>query len=95
MVVAEFCRLLKPNGWAVVETPGNEHFAVSQSIGKDVFKYEWRAGGFREGEKFGFFDCTEHFKNSLLEVFSEFQICRCLESFPGVTLEFRMAICKK
>jgi len=93
--IAEFYRVLKPNGWAVIETPGNEHFAVKQSIRNDVLRYEWHAGGFREGEEFGFFDSIEHFKTSLLEVFSEVQICRRLETFPEVTLEFWMAICKK
>lgn len=93
--IAEFCRVLKPNGWAVIETPGNEHFAVKQSTRKDVLRYEWHAGGFREGEEFGFFDSIDHFKTSLLEVFSEVQICRRLETFPEVTLEFWMAICRK
>ena len=93
--IEEFCRVLKPNGWAVIETPGNEHFAVKQSIRKDVLRYEWHAGGFREGEEFGFFDSIDHFKTSLLEVFSEVQICRRLETFPEVTLEFWMAICRK
>jgi SAM-dependent methyltransferase len=93
--IKEFCRVLKPGGYAIIETPGSDHFAVKQSERKDILKYVWHAGGFREGEEFGFYDSVEHFKYSLLEVFSEVQICRRLESFPEVTLEFWMAICKK
>lgn len=93
--IKEFCRVLKPGGYALIETPGSDHFAVKRSERKDPLKYVWRAGGFREGEEFGFFDSIEHFKSSLLEAFSEVQICRRLESFPDVTLEFWMAICKK
>jgi SAM-dependent methyltransferase len=93
--IKEFCRVLKPGGYALIETPGSDHYAVRQSERKDLLKYVWHAGGFREGEEFGFFDSVEHFKKSLLKVFSEVQICRRLESFPDVTLEFWMAICKK
>ncbi len=93
--IKEFCRVLKPGGYAIIETPGSDHFAVKQSERKDILKYVWHAGGFRNGEEFGFYDSVEHFKYSLLEVFSEVQICRRLESFPEVTLEFWMAICKK
>ena len=93
--IKEFCRVLKPNGWAIIETPGNEHFAVKQATRKDLLKYEWHAGGFREGEEFGFFDSVEHFKSLLLEDFRDVQICRRLENFPDVTLEFWMAVCRK
>lgn len=91
----EFRRVLKPNGWAVIETPGTEHFAVKESIRKDVLRYEWRAGGFREGLEFGFFDSVDHFKSTLLESFTDVQVCRRLENFPDVTLEFWMGICQK
>lgn len=93
--IAEFCRVLKPGGWAIIETPGSEHFAVRQSDREDVLKYIWHSGGFREGEEFGFFDTAEHFRTSLLKKFSEVQICRRLETYPEVTLDFWMAICKK
>lgn len=93
--VTEFCRVLKPGGYAIIETPGSEHFAVKQSKRKDVLKFVWRAGGFREGQEFGFFDTMEHFKTSLLRSFREVQISRRLETYPSVTLEFWMAVCKK
>jgi SAM-dependent methyltransferase len=91
----EFFRVLKPDGYAVIETPGQEHFAVKESNRKGELDWEWKAGGFRDGEEFGFFDSMEHFKSKLLEVFCEVQICRRLESYPDVTLEFWLAICKK
>ena len=93
--LSEFCRVLKPGGYAIIETSGSEHFAVKQSERKDILKFIWHAGGFREGEEFGFFDSMEHFKISLLKVFSEVQLCRRLETYPEVNLEFWMAICKK
>ena len=93
--VTEFCRVLKPGGYAIIETPGSEHFAVKQSERKDALKYVWHAGGFREGQEFGFFDTMEHFKTSLLRSFREVQISRRLETYPSVTLEFWMAVCKK
>ena len=93
--VTEFYRVLKPGGYAIIETPGSEHFAVKQSERKDVLKFVWHSGGFREGQEFGFFDTTAHFKTLLLEKFSEVQISRRLENYPEVTLEFWMAVCKK
>ena len=91
----EFYRVLKPTGWAVIETPGSEHFAVKNSARKGILEYEWHAGGFRQGELFGFFDSEEHYKKSLLQVFREVYICRRLEVYPEVTLDFWMAVCKK
>lgn len=42
----KFCRVLKPTSWAVIETPGIEHFAVKNSARKGILEYEWHAGGF-------------------------------------------------
>ena len=93
--INEFCRVLKPTGWAVIETPASEHFAVKRSARKGILRYEWHAGGFREGELFGFFDSEEHFKKSLMQVFREVHISRRLEVYPETTLDFWMAVCKK
>jgi SAM-dependent methyltransferase len=93
--LSEFCRVLKPVGWAVIETPACEHFAVKRSTRKGILEYEWQAGGFRQGELFGFYDSEEHFKKSLMEVFSEVSISRRLEIYPETTLDFWMAVCKK
>jgi SAM-dependent methyltransferase len=91
----EFSRVLKPNGWAIIETPASKHFAVQQAVRKGTLSYEWHAGGFREGEEFGFFDSEEHFKESLMRTFSEVSINRRLEVYPKVTLDFWVAVCKK
>lgn len=91
----EFCRVLKPTGWAVIETPGSQHFAVKNSTRKGILEYEWNAGGFRQGELFGFFDSEEHYKNSLMQVFSEVYISHRLEQYTDTTLDFWMAVCKK
>jgi len=91
----EFCRVLKPDGWAVIETPASEHFAVQKAVRKGILQYEWHAGGFREGEEFGFFDSEEHFKESLMGTFREVSISRRLEVYPKVTLDFWVAVCRK
>ena len=91
----EFCRVLKPDGWAIIETPASEHFAVQKAVRKDILSYEWHAGGFREGEEFGFFDSEQHFKDSLLGTFREVSISRRLEVYPKVTLDFWVAVCRK
>ena len=36
-----------------------------------------------------------HYRGKLLEHFEEVDICRRIEEYPDVTLEFWMAICKK
>jgi len=93
--IEEFCRVLKPGGYAIIETPGTEHFAVRESERKAPLHYVWHAGGFRDVEEFGFFDSEDQFRTALLNSFNEVQISRRLESYPKVTLDFWMAVCKK
>jgi SAM-dependent methyltransferase len=93
--ISEFARVVRANGWAIIETPARNHFAVQQAERHGELDWEWKAGGFRQGEKFGFFDSEEHFKNALLEEFSEVTICYRMEKYREITLDFWMAICKK
>ena len=95
LALKEFSRVMKPTGWAIIETPGQNHFAVSSANRNSEFDYTWRAGGFRDKEHFGFFDSLDHFKMILLEVFSHVEVCQRQEKYPNLTLEFWTAICKK
>ena len=95
LALQEFSRIIRKGGYAVVETPGSEHFAVRAAKRKQELIWEWHAGGFREGQDFGFFDSMEHYRGKLLEHFEEVEVCRRIEEYPDVTLEFWMAICKK
>ena len=95
LALKEFSRVIRKGGYAVIETPGSDHFAVRAAKRKEELSWEWHAGGFREGQSFGFFDTREHFQESLLKHFSEVNICRRIEEYPEVTLEFWMAICRK
>ena len=93
--ICEFARVLKPSGWAIIETAGQNHFAVRSSTRKSENNYLWQADGFRHGEIMGFFDSSNHFKLKLLETFKEVYIYNRKEDYPDKTLEFYVAVCKK
>jgi len=93
--IREFARVIRKDGWAVIETPAKNHFAVVNSKRISELNWVWEAGGFRQGERFGFFDSEEHFRNCLKEEFAVVSICHRMERYQGVTLDFWMAICKK
>jgi SAM-dependent methyltransferase len=93
--VREFARVIRNGGYAIIETPASNHFAVKKSERLGDLNWEWNAGGFRQGEKFGFFDSEDHFRMCLLEAFTEVSISYRMERYEGVTLDFWMAICKK
>ena len=95
LALREYARVIRQGGYAVIETPGSAHFAVQAAKRIEELNWEWHAGGFREGLSFGFFDTREHFQTKLLEHFKEVHVCRRLEEYPDVTLEFWMAICRK
>jgi SAM-dependent methyltransferase len=93
--ISEFARVVKKGRWAIIETPAKNHFAVEQSERTSELKWIWKAGGFREGETFGFFDSEDHFSSCLKKEFTEVSICYRMERYEGITLDFWMAICKK
>lgn len=95
VALQEFSRIIRKGGYAVIETPGSEHFAVKAAKRKQELIWEWHAGGFREGQDFGFYDSIEHYRTKLLEHFEDVEICRRIEEYPRVKLEFWMAVCKK
>ena len=93
--IEEFSRVIRTGGWAIIETPASRHFAVEQSFRHGELNWEWKAGGFRQGERFGFFDSKDHFKNALSGEFSKVNICHRTVEYGNVTLDFWMAICRK
>jgi SAM-dependent methyltransferase len=95
LAIKEFARVVKPGGYAVIETAGQKHFAVKGALRHGLLNYEWKSGGFRQSTKFGFFDSIEHYRNELLKEFSNVEICTRIENYPDVELEFMLAICKK
>lgn len=93
--INEFKRVLKPGGFAVIETPSEKHYVRSNSKRISEFVYEWNAGGFREGSFLGFFDNDKHFKASLSKAFSETTILSRSEQFESRELAWWIAVCQK
>lgn len=91
--IREYARVIKSDGFAVIETAGVKHFAVSASERIGNLEYVWKAGGFREDQIFGFYDSPKHFRECLLREFKKVDMCLRLEEFANVTLEFYQAIC--
>ena len=89
----EFSRVLRSAGVAIVETVGPEHFALLNSTRRGPLDWTWHAGGFREGESFGFFDDERHFAEVLGTVFSQVEVNVRTEVGPNTQLQFLTAIC--
>lgn len=93
--IDEFRRVLKPGGFAVIETPSEKHYARRNSQRISEFEWEWKAGGFREGSLMGFFDSDEHLKSSLSQAFSKTTILSRSEQFELRELAWWVAVCQK
>lgn len=93
--VSEFARVLKPGGFAVIETPSEQHYVRSSSFRSSELKWEWKAGGFREGSLLGFFDNAQHFKACLSKSFSDISILTRSEQFENRELAWWIAVCRK
>lgn len=93
--LSEFARVLKPGGFAVIETPSEKHFARLNCLRKSEFEWEWRAGGFREGASLGFFDSKAHLTSSLTKVFSNISVLTRSEQFEKRELAWWIALCQK
>jgi len=91
----EFARVLKPGGFAVIETPSEKHYVRTNSSRSSELKWEWKAGGFREGDLLGFFDNAEHFKSCLSSSFSDISILTRSEQFENRELAWWVAVCRK
>jgi ubiquinone/menaquinone biosynthesis C-methylase UbiE len=93
--VHEFRRVLKPGGFAIIETPSEKHFARRNSKRISEFVWEWNAGGFREGSFMGFFDNDKHLRTSLSQAFSKISILSRSEQFELRELAWWVAVCQK
>ncbi len=93
--IDEFRRVLKPGGFAVIETPSERHYARRNSQRISEFVWEWKAGGFREGSHMGFFDNDEHLKASLSKAFSKTTILSRSEQFELRELAWWVSVCQK
>ena len=88
----EFRRVLRDTGVAIIETVGPRHFAVTNSTRNGPLDWTWQAGGFREGQSFGFFDSAEHFAEVLGAVFSKVEVNVRTEAGPKIQLDFLTAV---
>ena len=93
--LSEFARVLKPGGFAVIETPSEQHYVRSSSFRSSELKWEWKAGGVRDGSLFGFFDNAQHFKTCLSKSFSDVSILSRSEQFENRELAWWIAVCQK
>jgi len=91
----EFARVLNPGGFVVIETPSEKHFARSNSFRSSELKWEWKAGGFRDGSQLGFFDNEEHFRVNLSKSFSNISILTRSEQYESRELAWWIAVCRK
>jgi len=93
--IKEFRRVLKPGGFAVIETPSEKHYARRNSQRISEFMWEWKSGGFREGSLMGCVDSDEHLKTSLSQAFSKTTILYRSEQFESRELAWWVAVCQK
>tara|TARA_B110000196_G_C21057392_1_gene620576 strand:- start:180 stop:785 length:606 start_codon:yes stop_codon:yes gene_type:complete len=93
-VFKEFNRVVKKNGLVLIETVGCHHTAFTNSICNNELDWTWKAGGFRNNKKVGFFYSKEHLKNKLLKTFSKVEVYERKE-FMKMKLHFYFAVCIK
>lgn len=91
----EFSRVTKSNGYCVIETPAQDHYIVRESDRMGTLNYLWKSGGFRQGNKMGFFDSKTHFKETVSKYFKQVEILQRSESFLDYHLSWWIAICRK
>ena len=95
LAIKEFARVLKPRGIAIIETPSEEHFIPKQSKRIAECEWEWRAGGFRQGDILGFMDSKEQFKSKCNSFFTNVEILDRSESFSKIKLAWWIAVAQK
>lgn len=91
----EFSRVLKPGGYAIIETPSENHFIPKLCKRINESEWRWQAGGFREGETVGFFDSEEHLKGKTKQFFKNVEILSRTENFNRVNLAWWIAVAQK
>ena len=93
--LAEFARVVKPGGFAIIETPSEEHFIPKKCLRIGECQWKWQAGGFRDGEVVGFFDSKQHLQSRVKEFFSNVDVLSRSESFSSVNLAWWIAVAQK
>jgi len=93
--LAEFARVLKPGGFAIVETPSEEHFIPKKCQRIDECEWIWKAGGFRDDEIVGFFDSKEHLMEKFKNFFTTVDVMSRSESYSSINLAWWIAVAKK
>jgi ubiquinone/menaquinone biosynthesis C-methylase UbiE len=91
----EFSRVLKPGGYAIIETPSENHFIPKQCKRINECEWRWQAGGFREGEIVGFFDNEDHLKGKTKKFFTNVDILSRTENFKTANLAWWIAVAQK
>lgn len=93
--LTEFARVLKPGGFAIIETPSEEHFIPRKCKRINENEWIWEAGGFRDGEVVGFFDSKEHLKSKAKKCFTNVDVLSRSESFSTINLAWWIAVAQK
>ena len=93
--LAEFARVIKPGGFAIIETPSEQHFIPKKCVRIGECQWKWQAGGFRDGEVVGFFDSKEHLKSKTQKFFSHVSVLSRSESFSNIELAWWIAVAQK
>lgn len=95
LAIQEFARVIKPGGFAVIETPSSEHYIPKQCKRLSECKWEWQAGGFRNGDHVGFLDSKEHFGDKCKSFFTTVEILSRCEEFTNTKLAWWIAVVQK
>ena len=93
--LAEFARVLKPGGYAIIETPSENHYISKQCVRIGECQWKWQAGGFRGGEIVGFFDSKSHFMSKVKAFFANVEVMSRSENFKNLNLAWWIAVAQK
>jgi|688.fasta_scaffold169277_2 SAM-dependent methyltransferase len=93
--LSEYARIIKKNGFAIIETPMLNHPAVKSSKKISDFHFLWGLKGFRKNTNIGFINDLKKFKKMILKYFKSFQINYKHEIYIKNSYSSYFFICKK
>jgi ubiquinone/menaquinone biosynthesis C-methylase UbiE len=93
--LAEFKRVLKPDGVLYLSTVGPDHEIYLRSKLVDHHINEIQNFGFRDGEKFFFFDNERYLKYYLAKYFKDIETGKVQEKLMKLPLDFLIGVARK
>jgi len=93
--LAEYRRVLKPGGAALIITVGPEHEIYRQAEVVGCHQFEIRDYDFRDGERYFYFSNSKYLDSCLRRYFVDIELGRVTENLMTVSLDFLIAVCRK